>query len=171
MKGTIVKAAERMIISTYGVEKWEEILYRTGFEKDHVFLIRDDVSDDKVMGILKNSAQVLNISKDDLLSEYAKYWIFSYISEVYPSFQFSSAREFIKNIPSIHDFMTESVLNATPPVFEFDWINENELILTYISSRGLIELAKNILSQIGEKYNTKINIEKIDEKRLKLIFT
>lgn len=171
MKGTIIKAAEKMITSSYGIEKWEEILKKAGFECDHVFLIRDDVPDNKTMQLLGAAMEILNFSKEELFKEYAKYWIHHYTQDVYPSFKFNTAKEFIENIPTIHNYMTESVPNATPPGFEFNWLNDNELELTYISKRGMIDLAKHILFEIGVKYNTKISITKIDETKLKLIFS
>lgn len=171
MKGIIVKAAEKLVISKFGDDKWEEILVASDFESDEFFSMRDDIEDEVVMKIIANIAKKLSISIIDVLKAFAAYWIHEFIPEIYPSYKFDSAKEYINSIEDIiHTNVRATIPNAKPPLFEFDWINENELILTYISSRGLIDLAQFMFIEIGVKYDITIDVEKIDEKSLKLTF-
>ncbi|MBN2890425.1 MAG: heme NO-binding domain-containing protein [Bacteroidales bacterium] len=170
MKGTIVKAAEKLIISQFGIEKWEKILVKTGFDFDHVFFIREDIEDNLVMQMINNSCDVLEMSISQLFEAFAEYWIHFYSQEVYPSFVFSNAKEFIANIHTIHNVMTENVPNAKPPVFEYNWKSGRELIMTYNSDRGLIDLAIPIIREIGKKYNENLSVDKIDNTHFKIIF-
>jgi len=171
MKGLIVKAAEKLVISKFGDDKWEEILVASDLEADEFFSIRDDIEDKVVMKVISNIAKILNISLTEVLKAFAAHWIHEFIPEIYPSYKFESAKEYISSIEDIiHTNVRATIPNAQPPLFEFDWKNENELKLTYISSRGLIDLARFILLEIGVKYNTEIIIDKIDDKTLILKF-
>ncbi len=171
MKGIIVKAAEKLVISKFGIDKWEEILVASGLDSDEFFMLRDDLDDTLVMTIISKIAEVLNLSLDEVLAAYAKYWVHEFLPEVYPQYQFSSAKEFINSIEDvIHSNVRASMPNAHPPLFEFDWKNENELELRYFSPRGLIALARLMLIEIGNKYNTVIEVEVKNETTLLLVW-
>ncbi len=170
MKGTIVKAAEKLVISKFGIETWEKILKQSGFDIDRMFLIREDVDDNDVIKIIQNIGLVLNLSTKEVFDAYAKYWINDYIEEVYPSFKFKTAKKFITSIHEIHKQMAATVPDAKPPKFDYNWLSEKELVMTYHSNRNFIDLAIALLREIGIKYNEKFKIEKQDEKHLKITF-
>ena len=170
MKGTIPKAAEKLVISQFGIETWEKILKESGLEEDHIFLIREDIDDELVMTIIKSISKVADLSLVQVLEAFAKYWIHEYAPTVYPSFKFESAKDFVKNIHSIHDVISKTVPNAKPPHFDYTWNNENELLMTYFSERGLMDLAIFLIREIGVKYNEKLEVEKINDKQFKVVF-
>ena len=170
MKGTVVKAAEKLVISQFGVDVWEKVLEKSGLDIDHTFLIRDDIDDALVMKVIGSIAEVGNLTLEQVLGAFAKYWIHTYTPEVYPSFKFDSAKEFIKNVQSVHDVMTASVPNAKPPRFDYDWKSDDELLMTYTSSRGLIDLAILMAKEIGVRYNEELEVEKVNDTQFKIIF-
>ncbi len=170
MKGTIVKAAEKLIISKFGIEKWEEILEKSGYDIDHFFFIREDVDEEKVLNLVNNACEILHLSQLQLFDSFAEYWINKYMGEVYPNFKFDTAKEFINKISTIHKVMTENIPNAMPPNFDYNWINDNELIMTYHSKRGMIDLAVSLIKHIGFKYNEEIVVEKLNDKEIKVVF-
>lgn len=170
MKGTIVKAAEKLVISQFGVEVWEKVLVNAGLEHDHFFLIRDDVEDELVMKIIKSIGVFGNLTMEQVLEAYAKYWIHTYAPEVYPSFKFDTAIDFIMNIQPIHDVMTENVPNAKPPRFDYEWKGKKELLMTYTSARGLIDLVILMMKEIGVKYNEKLDVKKVSNTQFTVVF-
>lgn len=170
MKGTIVKAAEKLVISQFGVEVWEKVLVNAGLDADHFFLIRDDVEDELVMKIITSISVVGNLTMEQVLEAYAKYWIHTYTPEVYPSFKFDTAKDFIMNIQPIHDVMTENVPNANPPHFVHEWKGEKELLMTYTSTRGLIDLVVLMMKEIGVKYNVELDVTKVSETQFTVVF-
>ena len=170
MKGTIVKAAKDLVVSKFGEKIWLNVLIDTGFNINKVFYVREDIDDKVVMQLIGNIAKHTGLSIDQVLEAFADHWVNVHLPEVYPSIQFDDLKEYILSIDEIHVMMTESVPNAKPPRFDYEWKSDKELIMTYKSHRGLIDLAVLILRKLGEKYNEKITVEKIDDKRLKIIF-
>jgi Haem-NO-binding len=170
MKGTIVKAAEKLVISLYGVEVWEKVLVNAGLDADHFFLIRDDIEDELVMKIITSISVVGNLTMDQVFAAYAKYWVHTYTPEVYPSFKFDTAKDFIMNIQPIHNVMTENVPNAKPPRFDYEWKSKKELLMTYTSARGLIDLVILMMKEIGVRYKEELEVKKVSDTQFTVIF-
>ena len=170
MKRTIVKAAKNLVISKFGEQVWAKILIETGFNKNKIFFLREDIDDNEVMKLLDNTAKVTGLSLYQVLEAFADHWVNVHLPTVYPHIHFDDLKEYILSIDEIHVMMTESVPGAKPPRFEYEWKSDKELIMTYKSHRNLIDLVVLILRKLGEKYNEKITVEKIDEKHLRIIF-
>lgn len=171
MKGTIVKAIEKLVIEKLGVDKWEKCLELSGYKKNKIFLLQDDVEDADVFKIIKNLSEISGLSTQEIFDLYGDYWVNDYAPKIYTAFyNLKNAKDFILNIQKIHDIMTASMKNARPPRFEYNWKNEKELIVDYYSERNLIELAISLLKGVGKYFKENLKISKLNDKQIHVVF-
>ena len=172
MKGAVVKAVEKLVISKTSVETWENILVEAGFKKERLFLIRDNVDDSLTIKLITITARTLGVELLELFDIFGDYWINTFTSNIYAPFyeNIKTGKEFLLELDTIHVSITEMMNDATPPRFDYEEIDDNTLIVTYKSERGLIELFMSIARALFVKYQEKVKIEKIDEQKVKFIW-
>ena len=171
MKGTIVKAMEKLVIKNFGITKWEECLELSGYEDDHIFMLGEDIKEDKVFELINNISKISGLTTQEIFDAFGEYWINDYAPKLYSHFyNFKTSKEFILEIDKIHDRLTAEIKNAKPPHFEYSWKSDNVLIINYYSNRNLIGLAISLLKGISKYFNENLTITKLNEKQIKVIF-
>lgn len=172
MKGTVHKCVEKLVIESFGLEKWEECLASVGLDEDHVFMMNDDVDEATTMRMLGNMPAILNISFQQLLDAFGEYWACKYTPTVYPAYfeGITSSKEMLINLDRIHVEVTENMDNATPPRFTYKWIDEDTLQMFYSSRRGLIDLFISIAKGMNKYFNEDNQISKLDDTTVQIVF-
>ncbi len=164
MKGTILKCVSKIVVENHGSEIWSKCLETSGFDTNHVFMMRDDVDDNDTVKLLVNTAKILGITIQQFFDIFGDYWVNSYSVNLYKSYfdEYSSSKEFLLNLNTIHKEMTEIFPNAKPPSFDFESISDNKLRVKYKSKRGLIDIFISISKGLAKYYNDKVEVKKID---------
>lgn len=103
---------------------------------------------------------------------FGDYWVNDYTPGIYKSIfsKYKSAREFILGMDDVHTMITNTVPNAKPPRFTYNFTNDNTLVMTYESSRGLILVLMGLVKGLARYFNEKLTVSKINEKSIKIIF-
>jgi len=170
MKGTIAKATKMLIEKKFGIKIWEQILIDAGYPNDHVFLIRDDINDEDIFKIFDSIKNITGLNDAQIFNAFAEFWVLEYLDLVYPAFKYNNAKDFILALDEIHEVMADSIPNSKPPRFDYKWLSDNELQVTYKSYRNLIDLVVLIFQALNKKYDDKIEVEKLNEKDIKITF-
>jgi len=172
MKGVIADCLSKLVNSKFGSAKWHEILSMTGMDEQTVFLPSADVDDSSLMKLLSNTCSVLNLSLNDAADAFGMYWMNEYAPVIYSIYfkWFTSAKEFIMGMDSIHDATTKSIPNAHPPRFEFNQKDERTLLVTYKSSRSMIDFYIGLVKGVGHYFKTPLSVEKISSNQVQIRF-
>jgi hypothetical protein len=172
MKGTIAVCLQRMVIENFGEQKWQEAMVKAGFEKSKTFNVIEDVPDEGVLKVVGCVCQVLNISLPQAADAFGDYWINTYAPKLYKSFfaLAKDAKQFLLSMDMVHQGMTKGMKNAQPPRFEYEWKNDNTLIMKYLSHRKLIDFMVGLARGVGKYYKEKLEVKKLDDGQIEIIF-
>jgi hypothetical protein len=172
MKGVILDCFEKLVEKKLDKEKWQEILRKAGMSKFSVFLAVQDYSDEDVLKLVQAACDVLGLSLQELADLFGDFWINDYGAKVYKVYfnKAKTAKDFILNTDHVHQLVTQTIPHATPPRFEYEWEDDNTLIITYKSKRALIEFVIGILKGVAKYYKEKLIITKISDNKVRIIF-
>lgn len=172
MKGVIVKCLEELVLEKFGEEKWKEALEDAGLDRKSRFLATSDVDDDAVLNVVNSVCKVLNISLSQAADAFGDHWMNVYAPKIYAAHfrGFSSAKEFLLAMDQIHVTTTKNIPNARPPRFDYKWQDKNTLIMTYHSSRGLIDFFVGLVKGVGIHFGETLSVSKIGSDKVKIVF-
>lgn len=163
-----------MIVENFGEKAWDECLQKQGFGEHKVFSLTEDVEEELSMGMFTIVCDTLSISMDRLFDMFGEYWSCQYAPHTYSFWYIGaySARDMILKMDTIHSLVGRHFNNAHPPRFDFQWIDpeEKRLLVTYKSARNLVDLFISLAKGVGKYYNEELEIEKISESQLVILF-
>lgn len=180
MYGIVNKAIQGLVTENYGEDVWEQIKKEAGVDVE-LFLSNEAYPDQMTFSLAGAASKVLNISVNDVLIAFGKYWVLKTGMRTYGELMKAGGnnfKEFIINLPAFHSRVMLMYPNLSPPEFSVSDIKENELILHYYSHRkGLTYFVHGLIQGLGEMYNTKVNIsivglkeEGLEHDSFKIIF-
>jgi len=70
----------------------------------------------------------------------------------------------------VHEMATRDIAGAHPPRFDYQWEDDKTLVMTYKSSRGLIDIMAGLIKGVGDHYHEELRVEKLDGSKVKVIF-
>jgi len=172
MKGAIVNCLKEMIVSRFGQSKWNEIMVASGQRPEMIIMATSDFEDAIVVKMVENACKILNITLEEITDYFGDYWMNTYAVSVYKPYYGSnaSAKDFFIRLNDIHTKVTKFVTNARPPKFEFEWKSDDLLILSYISSRGLIDFVVGLAKGVGSYFNQPLAVRKLSSTRVEIKF-
>jgi hypothetical protein len=174
MKGTIHYALEEMIKSKYSEEAWQKCALAMGYEDDFSFAlqIQADIDEAESLQLFVKSAETLSVPLSEVFDNFGEYWCCEYAPQLYKVFYIGleSTKQALTKLDWIHEAVTKRIENSRPPRFKYSWINEEELILNYQSSRPLIDLLISLIKGLDKYFGNQTNIEKLSSSELKLRF-
>jgi len=173
MKGSIVKCLADLVRNNFGEQKWTEIVQKSGENPNMAISATADFDDKTVFKIIENTCKVLNLSKQQACDAFGDYWVNTYAPKIYGIYylKFQNAKQFIMGMDKVHETVTKSVINAQPPRFTVEEVDENTIIVNYISTRSMIDFYIGLVKGVGKYFNTSIGIKKLSEKRVELTFS
>ena len=172
MKGVIAVCLADLIKEKFGKDKWEEALEHAGLPKATFFMPSTNIEDEVILKVIDSVCHVLNITLEEAADAFGEYWVNTYAPKVYKVYYRSkdSAREFLLNMDKVHKTVTETIPDAHPPRFEYQTIDNNTLIMKYISSRELIVFLIGLIKGVGKYYNEELTITQIGSDKVKIVF-
>jgi hypothetical protein len=173
MKGTIVQCLEELISTRFGKDTWEQALNNAGLKTPVMFLPFQDVDDAVVMQVVTAVCDLLNLSLPQAADAFGEYWVMEYSQRMYPQYYYTkckTAKEFLLKMDAVHVSMTKNLKDARPPRFEYEWKNENTLIMRYKSHRPLLDFVVGLAKGVGEFYNEKLTVTKIEPDKVQIVF-
>ncbi len=172
MKGVIAKCLGDLVKEKFGKDKWGDALERSGLDRHSIFLATEDVDDIAVLKVVDSVCKVLNISHVQAVDAFGDYWVNVFAPKIYAPYYrgMNSAKEFLLNLDKVHIKTTETIQNAHPPRFEYEWKDEKTLIMKYKSKRDLIDFFVGLIKGVGKHYNEDLKVTKIGNQKVEIIF-
>lgn len=166
MYGMVNEGIKTLVVNNFGQEKWKEVCIKAKIQIDEFTLLEvypDDITYDLVGAI----SEVLNLSTDVVLKTYGKYWV-QYAPNVgYEQLLAMFGPDYkacLINLNHMHAHMGSFMPSLKPPRFVVKEISQNNLEIDYISDRkGLTSFVHGLFEGLGERYQTKVEIQYIGE--------
>ena len=172
MKGIIAISLKRLVAKEYGLDKWYDILERSGFSKYKLIKASDDLDEASFLNILESTCLELGITLEQAADAFGDFWVNEFAPEVY-AFSYknvNTAKEFILNMSSVHEKVVRDIENARPPTFKFNWKDDNTLLISYISHRNLAILMIGLLKGVSKYYNADLKIRLLSDDTAEVVF-
>lgn len=172
MKGVIAMCMASMVIEKFGKPRWEEILQDAGLPRSSFFMATQDIEDQLVMRVVSSACKVLNISGTEAAEAFGDFWVNEFAPKTYAPFYkgMNSSREFLSKLDKIHVTATQTIHNARPPRFDYEWKNDRTLLMTYKSDRGLMEFFLGLVKGVGKHFNEKLEIRHQGANKVEITF-
>lgn len=172
MKVVIVSCLKELIVEKFGKNQWETILEHAGFDPKMKLLANKTIDDADVLKVLKSVTSILCISHQQAADTFGEYWVNTYAPKIYFAYYMGvkTAKDFLLRMDSVHDRVTKNIEDAKPPRFSYKWTDEKTLIMTYKSERELIDIFVGIIKGVGKYFNEKLQITKLNNKNVKIVF-
>ena len=172
MKGVIVTCLESLVKEQFGQHPWEDILEEAGVERHTLFNMTSNIDGKVAVDIIHATCKVLDLTLYQAADAFGDYWVNVYAPKVYSMYyrKAHSAKEMLLNMDKLHETVTASIADAHPPRFDYEWKDENTLIMHYKSHRGLIDFFVGLIKGVGRYYNEDLRVAKQSETAVEIVF-
>ena len=172
MKGIIVNCLKNLVCEKFGEDKWDMILETSGIDTASAVHPMENIDDKTVMTVLDSTCKVLGITFGQATDAFGEYWVNVFAPKVYQVYykDITSAKDYILKMDEIHRKTTRDMEGAKPPHFEYSWKGDKNLIMKYKSKRGLIDLAVSLLKGVGIYFKEDIQVSKISDDEIEVVF-
>ena len=169
MYGLINEGIRELVISLGGGEMWESMCEEVGVEPEG-FEPLCPYHDSLTYSLVDLAAKKLEISPDNLLREYGRYWVTYTAQQGYGEIMNlfgTDFRTFLANLNRMHAHMGVMMPELHPPRFTVDNVNGSEMVVHYFSQRpGLAPMVEGLLEGLAKKFGETISIHHIPKGEL-----
>jgi hypothetical protein len=160
MYGLINNSLKSMILDKFGEEQWQNVLSTSGVSEDSFLTMRS--YDDSITYSLAGAAsEVLGAPVDACLEMFGEYWVLETAAKSYGMLLNATGQdmiEFLGNMNALHDRITSTFLNYTPPEF-FVETKEDRHLIHYVSQReGLTPFVVGLLKGLAKRFDSTLTI-------------
>lgn len=172
MKGIIAKCLKDMVVEKFGEKAWNDILVMSGMEKGMMIVSMGDLDDAVVLKMIESTCKVLGVSMAQAADVFGEYWVCHFAPKIYSAYYagVETAKDFLLKMDEVHKITTSTIPNARPPRFEYRWESPKVLIMHYKSKRNLIDILVGLVKGVGKYFNTPLNVKKISNSSIQVIF-
>jgi predicted hydrocarbon binding protein len=163
MKGVINKGIQELVLDKFGSEAWEKIKQSAGCSEPF-FAASNDYPDEMSVALIQAASQVSGLPAEVVCIEFGKYWVNHTGKDTYPSYYTmagTNARQFLLSMGKVHEHVTRSILNASPPGLEYEELPDGKLLMHYRSSRRLCAVLRGLILGVGEHFDEKLDVKEL----------
>lgn len=174
MKGTISRCLLEMIDEKMGSEMSNQVVAKANVSSPNLLRMSlSDVPEDDFMKLFTATLSETGLSMEAACDAFGEFWCCTYVPKNYNFVieKFSNAKEMILGMDKVHTQLTATIKNARPPHFEYHWQSENELEVTYISDRGLIDVYVGLARGVGKYFKEDVKAVKMSESKVLITFS
>jgi hypothetical protein len=172
VKGVIFRCLRELVLEKFGEDAWKRALKESNLDENFNVPPVRFVEDEVILKIVQNLCKILNVSLEEIADLFGDYWVNVYSQRVYKVFydEAKNAKDFILKLDRIHWLMTRNIPYANPPRFDYEWVDDNTLLMKYKSHRKLIDFAIGLLKGVRKYYKEDFDVSKVDENTIKIEF-
>lgn len=172
MKGVILSCLADLVTEKFGEDKWKQCLERSGLDLHKTFFVAEDVNDETAVKILGSVCEVLEIPLAAAADAFGDHWVNSFAPKIYGAIYKGKkdAREFLLAMDGVHRHATQSIPNAHPPRFDYEWESDDVMIMTYSSHRGLIDILIGLVKGVGSHFGENLEVTKVSDTKIRIQF-
>lgn len=152
MKGIVFNLLETMVIDTFGLETWDELLLETG--SDGVFVSTDTYADEVLIDLVVAASKKSGIAVNELVRQFGEF-MFPHFQEKYPAFftEDMTLKDFLLTVDRVvHVEVRKLHPGANLPDFNYEDENDNELTMIYSSPRKMCMLAEGLIAGAAKHF-------------------
>lgn len=161
MYGLINSALQSMIREKFGDEQWEKVLAASGVPEDS-FLTMRSYDDQLTYQLAGAASDVLGAPLETCLEMFGEYWVLEIASKSYGTLMDASGDsmvEFLGNMNSLHDRITGTFINYTPPEFQVEALEPPRYRIHYMSEReGLTPFVNGLLKGLAKRFDSELEM-------------
>ena len=162
MKGTVVTTWLNSLKTIYGNETFEKALLAVNWDKDRIITPLEDIPDNEIFKVFDSISRIINKPVNQIWREVGKQNISSF-QKWFPSyFERYSLKGFLMMMDDVHKQLTKMVKGANPPGLVAKEINNKEIEIRYVSSRGLFDYFYGLLEGSAAYFNEKFEYKVIE---------
>ena len=163
MKGVINKGIQELVEDRFGKQTWDTICTEAQCEEPS-FSPSVDYPDQMTIDLVMAASRCLNLSADDVMIEFGKYWVPNTGKKSYPSLYAlagGNARDFLRNMDRLHRQATVSIAGANPPPMPAEDLPDGRLAIRYSSQRKLCPVLRGLILGVGLHFGQKLGVEEV----------
>jgi len=160
MKGVVNKGIQELVESRFGQDAWEVICRDAGCNEPS-FSPSFDYPDQMTIDLVVAAAKHANLSADEVMIEFGKYWVSHTGKKSYPSLftlAGSNARDFLSHVDRIHTQVTQSIAGAHPPKLAAEDLPNGGLAIHYASERKLCPVLHGLILGVGIHFGQQLDV-------------
>lgn len=146
MKGIVINILEKFLRKSDNDELWEKIQKED--VENEIYIPIKTYPDGIVLKMVSSVAEGLQLTANQTLEAFGQFMFFE-LNKKYSDFldEFETSKEFILALDKIiHVEVKKMMINSEPPEFRVLKDTGEELVIEYLSQRGLCSLAKGLFS-------------------------
>ena len=165
MKGIVFTEFLELVEDKFGLGVVQRIIDECELDTDGVYTSVGTYSHKDMFKMVGKLSEIKGIPIPDLLNIYGEYF-FNTLSNDYP--QFMETSDLFSFLDSIEKYIHPEVLKLYPeaelPSFESEIKSEKEMMLNYMSSRKMSDLAIGLIQGASKYFDEKVEVLKVIEK-------
>jgi hypothetical protein len=172
MKGIIALCLKDLVVAKFGADKWAECLRNIGEDHNVPILAGSDMHDEVVLKMIQGVCTTLGISFQQAADTFGEHWVLNYSQKIYSAYykRYTNAKDFLLAMDKVHVDMTDSIKNAHPPRFDYEWKDGRTLIMKYKSDRNLMDFAMSLAKGVGKFYKEDLVVSKLADNKMQIVF-
>jgi hypothetical protein len=158
MKGIVFNLLEDTVSREYGEEVWDDLLEAAGLDGAYTSL--GGYPDEDLFALVGAASAALATPPDDVVRWFGRSAL-PLLADSYPQFfaPHRTARSFILTLNDIiHPEVRKIYPGADVPVFDFDGLSDEVLVLGYSSPRQLCPFAEGLVEGAADYYGERVSI-------------
>lgn len=167
MYGLVNKAVEHLVVTNFGIEKWNAIKARAGVEVES-FISNESYPDSVTYDLVGAASEILEIPADRILVAFGEHWVLKTAAQSYGAMLRGGGRslqEFLVNLPNFHTRVMMIFRDLKPPRFECSEVGDTSLKLHYFTHRsGLTHFVIGLVQGLGKYYETPASCTLIEDR-------
>lgn len=158
MKGIIFNLVEEVVRGTYGEDVWESLLDAAGLHGSYTSL--GSYPDEELFQLVSAASEAFEIPPNDVIRILGERAI-PLLAERFPQFfEQPATLPFLLTLNEIiHPEVRKLYPDADVPVFEFERVEANELLIGYRSPRKLCALADGFIRGAATHFGETVDVE------------
>lgn len=155
MQGIVFTTLAEMIEEKFDIPTLQSILDKANLEDD-AFVSTSIYPDSSLVRIVEAASEVSGITVPDLIKVYGEY-LFGHFVKLHEAMILESdnLKDFLLRIDSvIHVEVSKLYPGSSLPIFDYEDIDENNLVMIYQSPRKMCYLAEGLVIGAAQYFNT-----------------
>ncbi|NIA16211.1 MAG: heme NO-binding protein [Nitrospiraceae bacterium] len=160
MKGIVNKGIQEFVETVHGKDVWASVKARADC-KPPFFAIGQDYPDESSIALLDAASEELDCPREQVMMACGEFIVLNTLKQHYPTYfalAGSSPRELLLHMNRVHEQVTRSIMNATPPRFEFEELDDGRLLMHYESHRGLCSMLHGLILGVGRSFDQNLQV-------------
>ena len=163
MKGVVNKGIQELVEQRFGTEEWEAVRTAAGCDEPS-FSPSLDYPDQMTGDLVTAAARCLNLSPDQVMIEFGKYWVPNTGKRSYPSLYAlagNNPRDFLRNMDRVHRQTTMNMAGAKPPSLRTADLPDGGVAMYYDSERRLCPVLHGLILGVGLYFDQELAVQEV----------